>query len=669
MKYKKYFILIFLIALVLFAVALYTMYSVVKEQTIKNMNINQTIHAKQAITGIEDYMANVTNTLNFLSRLPEIIEIDDIGKRIITNYQKLNSDEIKSITRVNAQGIITYTVPFKKTIKKDISYQEHVRLSMKTHKTVVSDVFMSVQGFRTVAVHVPVFKNGKYDGTIAFLLSFDRIAQKYIENIHIGTSGYAWVVSRKGIEISSPIPAHIGSYVYDTYKNFPGIISMIGKMLKGKGGVTVYQYYRTLNSPNDIVLRHAVYMPINFDNTYWSIVVSTPEDEVIASLSEFKTNLFLITIALFMISVIGMYFIVRFQIIIREHKKRDVVLTALKESEDRYRQLTELSPVGIAVLQDEKIVFCNPEGANILGAVNTEEIVGKRIDEIIHPDKLPESNLRISKMLAGNKSLYPIENVYLKLDGTSIDVEVMATPFEYNGKPAMQVIVMDITERKRVEGQLHNLMNRLIQSEELMRKSAAHQLHDQVGQNLTALTINLSYIKTQLSVESKVKNEKRLNDSLGILNDTVDQIRNIMVELQPPILEDYGLNSAMSWSADKFGERTKIKVNYNGKDFSKRLPFNKESALFRVFQEILHNITKHSNAKKVDILLEEINNKIKLIVKDDGIGFKVDEVLQKDEIKSFGLVSMTERIRFIGGTLNVISKPGKGTKIQIEIRR
>ena len=114
MKIGKYFILIFLSVLVLFAAALYAIYSNVKEQTIQELNTSQTIYAHQAAAGIRDYMTNVINTLHFLSGFPEVIAMNDMGKRIMSNYQELNAEEIKGITRVSAEGKIIYTVPYER---------------------------------------------------------------------------------------------------------------------------------------------------------------------------------------------------------------------------------------------------------------------------------------------------------------------------------------------------------------------------------------------------------------------------------------------------------------------------------------------------------------------------------------------------------------------------
>jgi PAS domain S-box-containing protein len=127
---------------------------------------------------------------------------------------------------------------------------------------------------------------------------------------------------------------------------------------------------------------------------------------------------------------------------------------ALRESEERYRNLLEVSPVGIVVHSEDKIVFANPAGQKLLGAESFDQLIGKPISEIIHPDVFEEVQDRIQRMMAGEKNLYPAEDIHLRLDGTSINVEVMASPLTFEGKPAAQAIITDITERKQAEGRL-----------------------------------------------------------------------------------------------------------------------------------------------------------------------------------------------------------------------
>ena len=160
MRFEKYFVIASIGILLLFLLVEYTIYDSVEVQAINNNNVNQMIYAKQAATGIQDYINNAIHTLKFLSNFSQIIDLNKEGEKILTNYQKLFPGEIKGITRVDASGKIIFTVPDKGLAGVDISNQEHIVQSMSTHKIAVSDVFMAVQGFRTVAIHVPVFKEG-----------------------------------------------------------------------------------------------------------------------------------------------------------------------------------------------------------------------------------------------------------------------------------------------------------------------------------------------------------------------------------------------------------------------------------------------------------------------------------------------------------------------------
>ncbi len=135
----------------------------------------------------------------------------------------------------------------------------------------------------------------------------------------------------------------------------------------------------------------------------------------------------------------------------RDITERKTAQEALRESEERYRNLLELAPVGIAVQAEGKIVFTNTAGAQIVGAQSPDEITGRDVSTIIHPDYVDRSLDRLRRMMAGEQGLYPNENVYVRLDGTPVPVDVIAAPVTYGGKPAVQVIVTDISKRKETE--------------------------------------------------------------------------------------------------------------------------------------------------------------------------------------------------------------------------
>jgi len=148
---------------------------------------------------------------------------------------------------------------------------------------------------------------------------------------------------------------------------------------------------------------------------------------------------------------------------ITEHKKVEV---ALLESEERYRQLLEVAPVGIAVHRKDKLLFINRTGARMLGASSLQELAGKPISEIVHPEGWEAARDRIRRMLEGEQGLYPVEDKYIRLDGTVFPVEVVATSLTYEGKPAIQIIVLDITERRHMEEERRENVQKLIKAME-----------------------------------------------------------------------------------------------------------------------------------------------------------------------------------------------------------
>ena len=236
MKYKfRFFISLFFFGTC--AYLFYAGYDTVKKEMIRDLNVRQTAHAKQAAKGIESFFNHYLNILKFLSQIDSIIEMDDRGRDLMRIFYNNNINEIKGVTRVDANGRIMNTYPFDpKSIGVDISSQDHVREIMKTHKPVVSDVFEAVQGFRCIAFHVPVFRGESYEGSIGVLIPFDHISKNFLEDIQIGQDGYAWLLSPKGVELYCPVPGHIGKTVYETSGQFPGVLSMAEEMTQGRHG-------------------------------------------------------------------------------------------------------------------------------------------------------------------------------------------------------------------------------------------------------------------------------------------------------------------------------------------------------------------------------------------------------------------------------------------------
>lgn len=226
----------------------------------------------------------------------------------------------------------------------------------------------------------------------------------------------------------------------------------------------------------------------------------------------------------------------------------------------------------------------------------------------------------------------------------------------------------NITDRKEAEDLVYSTMNRLVEAEEALKREAAQQLHDQVGQNLTALSLNLSFVQSQVRQWKSEKLDARLGDSISLIEDTMERIRNIMTELRPSLLDDYGLHAALQWSLTVFTERTGLPVDYIGQDLSRRLSLNIEFALYRMIQELLHNVIRHARARKVWVNLDEQQDQVRISIKDNGIGFDLKELARRKEEGGFGLVGIKERMKALGGKVEINSSKGKGTAILLEFK-
>ena len=571
------FVFVFFIGLCSFIFT--SFYEKAKQESIKNLNTEQLLYARQAARGIEDFFTGWTMILTTLSETSHIKNMDKTGKDNIENLYKNNSEMIRAVTRVDSSGRIIYTAPYNRNaIGRDISSQKHIREIMNTRKPVISDVFSAVQGYSTVAIHVPVFKNKTYQGTIAIAINFQSLAKRYLEVIKIGKTGYAWVISRDGTELFCPIPGHVGNSVFENCKNFPSILTMAQEMLKGHEGVTIYTFDKIRGEAVDVVKKHAVYIPINIGSTFWSIVVASSEDDVLNSLKGFRNKLIVIVGVLLLGGILFSCYGLKAWFIMREEEKRSraekslreseetlhaffdavhetmvlidtkgiillsnavgaqrlgkdvrefvgtclydhfpqdiagfrkekyntVIATGkpvyfqdnragrffeqhcfpvfdgegdvsgvaifaheiterkqaeelLKESEERYRVLVEYSNDGVALIEGDHHIYVNQKFLDIFGYEKPEDIIGKSPFMIVHPDDREMVLEHNRKRQIGEQVSPKYEFKGVKKDGTTLFIEVSATKIVYNGKAVSLAYLRDITERKRMEQQLHKM--------------------------------------------------------------------------------------------------------------------------------------------------------------------------------------------------------------------
>jgi signal transduction histidine kinase len=267
---------------------------------------------------------------------------------------------------------------------------------------------------------------------------------------------------------------------------------------------------------------------------------------------------------------------------------------------------------------------------------------------------------------------------HLHANGERRFVEVIAAPLWGSDGTFQGIIesIRDVTERVQAEEALQQYAERLralsaqlAEVAEAERQRLARELHDQVGQNLTALGINLNIIRTQMPETAGVLVRSRLDDSLSLVEQTTQRIRDVMADLRPPVLDDYGVVAALHWYGEQFAGRTGIAVAVEGKEPVPRLAARVENALFRIAQEALINVAKHAQATQVTATVVAEDGTLRLVVADDGVGFDPAHLSEPEAGRGWGLLIMTERAEAIGGHCSIESAPGQGTQVIVEVGR
>jgi len=218
--------------------------------------------------------------------------------------------------------------------------------------------------------------------------------------------------------------------------------------------------------------------------------------------------------------------------------------------------------------------------------------------------------------------------------------------------------------------QLRALNNRLTTLQEERQKQLARELHDELGQALTAISINLAAIEEELPLECRARLSERLQDTILLTDQTLEQVRKLSLDLRPIMLDELGLVPALRSFVKQYAKRVKIKVRFEAVGLEQRLSPEVETALFRIAQEALTNVARHAQAGRVQLYLQRKEDTIVTIIEDNGQGFDVANLIRHSHIASgggTGLLGVQERVTLLGGHFDIQSTPGQGTCLTIEI--
>lgn len=353
---------------------------------------------------------------------------------------------------------------------------------------------------------------------------------------------------------------------------------------------------------------------------------------------------------------------------------------ALRKSEEKYRLISENIPVVVySALPDER-------STNIFISGKAVELSGYSVEDFMEDPELWES------------VMYPEDREYVwekikehRLKKTNLDVEYRIVTKEGtikwirdNAKPALNEhgniiridgCMEDITKRKlameKAEEQrkeLQNLSSHLMHTQEEERRKISQELHDELGQMLTALSINLTSMKKSMSKHCDAQSGERVKESMQLVNSMSDRLHEMILDLRPSMLDDLGLIPTLRWYIKRFQARTRINVSLDLSPPKQLLGKEIEVVLYRIIQEALTNTVKHAKADTIRICLKKSTASIKVTIEDDGQGFDTKKLSRIPVHKrGSGLPGMRERLLAVKGQLLITSKMGKGTRIEIII--
>jgi PAS domain S-box-containing protein len=329
---------------------------------------------------------------------------------------------------------------------------------------------------------------------------------------------------------------------------------------------------------------------------------------------------------------------------------------ALRASEQRFQAYMDHSPA-IAWMKDSQLRYRYVSEPFLRQLKKTrEQVIGRTVVEI-WPDAVAmlESDRIVQKE---RRPVQLIDSFAMAHDGALHDWLVSKFPLaDETGAMGVGGVSLDITERIDAEKEARELLDRLIAAQESERQRLAHELHDLIGQNLTALAISLANLPGD---DAQIGRMRRT------VEQTIEAIRGVMAGLRPPGLDEYGLLPALHAHAAEFQLRTGLRTSVEVRGFARRLAARVETALFRIVQEALTNAAKHSGAAAVQVLLEEADGALTVQVEDDGRGLVEPAQARRPGEGGWGLRAIRERAQACGGTMR-IENAGRGARLVVEI--
>ncbi|MBK5277554.1 MAG: PAS domain S-box protein, partial [Bacteroidia bacterium] len=352
---------------------------------------------------------------------------------------------------------------------------------------------------------------------------------------------------------------------------------------------------------------------------------------------------------------------------ITDKKKAEALI---RQSEEKFKAAFYASPDSISItsIKTGKLIEVNSGFTETFG-FSREEAIAKSAVELGINRNLPNRN-EIEKYFEGGGMVQNAEGIlYTKANDARACLSSVVK-LDWGNEACLLSIIKDVTESKRAQQeivsmnkQLRDLSTHLQNIREEERANISREIHDELGQQLTGLRMDASWLNKKMKPREKVTGE-RIEGMIGLIDITIKTVRRISTELRPGILDDLGLLAALDWQSQEFEKRTEIKTTFHSNVTELHLEKSTTSGIFRVYQESLTNVARHSGAQKVETFLSFSDNLILLTIHDNGKGINEVDISER---KTLGIVGMKERALMMGGEFQINGIPGKGTTVTLRI--
>ncbi len=637
---KRY--LIIIVFFVLFYFFFNLIYTDIKNKTKDDFVKEQLLLAKTAAQGISTLLATYQSDLTFIAKYAPVIDLSTGYKKCLIDYYKMHSNTLDAITRVNASGRIVYTYPYMDSvIGQDISWQDHMIKIFATHKPVISDIFMSVQGYNTIAIHVPVFKDKEFNGSLALLIPLNKIGNKFLDNIGDEKNGHSWLISENLFQIYCRIPGHEGaSFIQNTMSDV-NTLELIDKIKGSENGTgfSTHQDFSGLNTKK-AEKKFVVYQRIPLGSTYWTILISFDEAEIYSSLSKFRLRSTVFLFILFIAVIIYVFSLAKVSNIMKGEAQRKKAERLLKKSEQKFRALVENNPFPMWIADKNGILQDANKALKAILNLTDEDLVGKYSvlkDENLQNDEL---SLKIKSVFNEQKTvdftLLWEANKIKHIDlSRAHDLWINVTLFPLlNEKNEITNIVcqwIDISEKIIAEKELISAKEKAEESDHLKSAFLANMSHEIRTPMNGILGFTGLLKKPNLTGEEEKRYINIIEQSGQRMLDTLQNIIDIskIESGQEKIsLSDVDLGLLTQELLDFFQPEAqennlRLSISKQSTDHKINIKTDKDK-LNSILTNLIKNALKYTHEGSIEFgCTKEANDQLKFYVKDSGIGIPV----------------------------------------------